>query len=93
MIKMVSCELEFRGINRAILGVYFEELDGRMVTDSFPFIYEGNGWRGEVLSEEEVAFTSVFRVNAVRIRFLANSVDELNRLIEKYRYKTLRVGG
>jgi hypothetical protein len=92
-MKMVSRELEFRGIHRTHLGVYFEELGGRLVTDSFPFLYEGDGWRGEVLSEVEIAFTSVFRVNAVKIRFLANSDEELDRLIENYRYKTFRVGG
>lgn len=90
---MVSRELEFRGINRAHLGMYFVELGGQLMTDSFPYIYKGDGWRGEVLSEEELAFTSVFKVNAVLVRFVAESDAELDELIKNYRYKTTRVGG
>jgi hypothetical protein len=92
---MVSRELEFRGIPLAQLGQYLEDLDGRLVTDSdvFPFVYEGDGWKGELLSEDELEFTSVFRVNAVKIRFSADSEEQLDRLIKDYRFKTFRVGG
>ncbi|CAM3917444.1 hypothetical protein [Mesobacillus thioparans] len=85
--------LEFRGINRNHLGMYFEELGGRLVTDSFPFVYESDSWRAEILSEDELIFTKTFIVNAVHIRFEAKSQDELDQLIKNYRYKTTRVGG
>jgi hypothetical protein len=92
---MVGRELEFRGINLTYLGIYFEELGGRLVSESetFPFIYEGEGWRGELVSEEELSFTSVFKVNAVLVRFVAESEAELEALIKNYRFKTFRVGG
>lgn len=85
--------LEFRGINRDHLGMYFEELGGSLMTDSFPYVYEGERWRGEILSEDELAFTKTFIVNAVHIRFEAESQDDLEQLIKNYRYKTTRVGG
>jgi hypothetical protein len=93
--EMVSRELEFRGIPLAQLRQYLEDLDGRLVTDSdvFPFVYEGDGWKGELLSEDELAFTSVFRVNAVFIRFSAETEEKLDSLIKSYRFKTTRVGG
>ncbi|WP_226085803.1 hypothetical protein [Mesobacillus sp. S13] len=90
---MVDRILEFRGINRDHLGMYFEELGGTLVTDSFPFVYEGDSWRAEILSEDELAFTKTFIVNAVHIRFEAESLEELEQLIKNYRYKTTRVGG
>jgi hypothetical protein len=93
VVSIVSRDLEFRGINRAHLGMYFEELGGRRLTDFFPFVYEGDGWRGEVLSEEEISFTSTFKVNAVFVRFSAANDEQLNKLIKNYRYKTTRVGG
>ncbi|MBT2659538.1 hypothetical protein [Bacillus sp. ISL-45] len=90
---MVDRILEFRGINLDHLGMYFEELGGRLVTDSFPFVYEAGGWRAEILSEDELAFTKTFIVNAVHIRFAAETMGELEQLIKNYRYKTTRVGG
>lgn len=95
MGEVISLELEFRGIPRTQLGQYLEDLGGRLVMDSvvFPFVYEGDGWRGELLSEDVLAFTSVFRVNAVNIRFSAVSEEQLDRLIKDYRFKTFRVGG
>lgn len=88
-------ELEIRGIPLAQLGQYLEELGGRLVSDcdTFPFVYEGDGWRGELLSEDELVFTSVFRVNVVKIRFSAVIEEQLDRLIKDYRFKTFRVGG
>lgn len=90
---MVDRILEFRGINRDHLGMYFEELGGRLLTDSFPFVYESEGWSAEILSEDELAFTKTFIVNAVHIRFAAETMEELEQLIKNYRYKTTRVGG
>jgi hypothetical protein len=90
---MVDRILEFRGINREHLGMYFEELGGRLLTGSFPFVYEAEGWRAEILSEDELAFTKTFIVNAVHIRFAAESLEDLEQLIKNYRYKTTRVGG
>jgi len=90
---MVDRILEFRGINRDHLGTYFEELGGVLTSNTFPFVYDGEGWRAEILSEEEILFTKTFIVNAVHIRFAADSLAELEQVIKKYRYKTTRVGG
>jgi hypothetical protein len=92
---VINRELEIRGIPLAQLGQYLEDLGGRLVTDSdaFPFVYEGDGWKVELLSEDELAFTSVFKVNAVKIKFSAVSEEQLDGLIKNYRYKTFRVGG
>jgi hypothetical protein len=88
-------ELEIRGIPLAQLRQYLIDLGGRLVKDcdSFPIVYEGDGWKGELLSEDELMFTSVFRVNAVKISFSAVSEEQLEGLIKNYRYKTFRVGG
>jgi hypothetical protein len=88
--------LEIRGIPLAHLREYLEDLGGRLVltdSDAFPFVYEGDGWKGELLSEDEIAFTTVFRVNVVKIRFSAVFEEQLDMLIKNYRYKTFRVGG
>lgn len=90
---MPERELEFRGIKREHLGVYFDELGGVQKTNSFPFIYEGVAWSAHILSEEELAFTSVFKVNAIYIRFTAENEETLEALIKNYRYKTTRIGG
>jgi hypothetical protein len=92
----INRELEIRGIPRTQLGEYLEDLGGRLVltdSDAFPFVYEGDGWKGELLSEDEIAFTSVFRVNVVKIRFSAVFEEQLDKLIKNYRFKTFRVGG
>jgi hypothetical protein len=92
----INRELEIRGIPRAQLGEYLEDLGGRLVvtdSDTFPYVYEGDGWKGELLSEDEIAFTSVFRVNVVKIRFSAVFEEQLDKLIKNYRFKTFRVGG
>lgn len=86
-------ELEFRGINRKHLGMYFEELGAKQKTDSFPFVYQGKGWFGEIIKEEELLFTPAFKVNSVIVRFNAENEDSLNELIKKYRFKTTRIGG
>jgi hypothetical protein len=91
--EMVVRELEFRGINLSDLRSYFEALGGRLVTEEFPYVYEGESWRGELLSEEELSFTSVFKVNSVKIRFVAETEMILEDLIKDYRLKTFRVGG
>lgn len=90
---MTSQELEFRGINLSHLGMYFEELGGKQTTTDFPIIYQGEDWRGEILSETELAFTSVFKVNVVKVRFMAKDSGALEALIKNYRYKTTRIGG
>lgn len=90
---MVDRVLEFRGINREHLGLYFEELGSERKTDSLPLTYVGDGWQAEILSETEISFTKSFKVNAVHIRFEAESLADLELLIKKYRYKTTRVGG
>ncbi|WP_342430221.1 hypothetical protein [Neobacillus sp. FSL H8-0543] len=86
-------KLEFRGINRNHLGMYFEELGGELITDSFPYIYKADSWSGEILEEAEISFTAVFKVNTVQIRFIAEDEETLSELIKKYRFKTTRIGG
>jgi hypothetical protein len=86
-------DLEFRGIHRNHLLLYFEELGGKLVTDSFPYIVKAEKWTGEILSEEELTITSTFKVNSVKIRFMAEEENILQELIKKYRYKTTRIGG
>jgi hypothetical protein len=90
---MPSLDLEFRGISIKHLGMYFEEIGGVLVTETFPYIYKANGWSGEILSESEITFTAVFKVNTVQVRFIAEDEESLNELIKKYRYKTTRIGG
>lgn len=111
---MASRDLEFRGINRRHLEMYFEELGGKRLakesrreseqvpasqtkdtdtdSDSFPSIFVAAGWEGQILSEQEISFTSIFKVNAVMVRFTADDEVGLEELIKKYRYKTTRVG-
>lgn len=90
---MLVKELEFRGIRKEHLGMYFEELGAEKVTDCFPYTYSAEGWTGQILSEEIISITSTFKVNAVFVRFSAESASALEELIKKYRYKTSRVGG
>ena len=90
---MAEIDLEFRGIKIDHLGMYFQELGAIQVTDTFPFIYEAEGWSGQILSEEELAFTAIFKVNAVKVRFIAEDEDTLLKVIKNYRYKTTRIGG
>ncbi|MDP4163346.1 MAG: hypothetical protein Q8906_15425 [Bacillota bacterium] len=85
--------LEFRGINRKHLEMYFTELGGKQMSDSLPNVLVGKGWRGEILDEQELSFTNTFKVNAVRIRFYAEDECLLKELIKNYRYKTTRIGG
>ncbi|MEW9052781.1 MAG: hypothetical protein AB2392_16585 [Neobacillus sp.] len=90
---MAVLDLEFRGIKLEHLGMYFEELGGKSVTVKFPYIYEGKGWSGQILKEEELTITSTFKVNAVKIRFLAEDENSLQELVKNYRVKTRRIGG
>jgi hypothetical protein len=90
---MPEQELEFRGINRRHLGMYFEELGGKQITDEFPYIYESKEWVGEIVREEELSITSTFKVNSVHIRFYASDDMTLKELIKNYRVKTRRIGG
>lgn len=135
--NMMSRELEFRGISRSDLEMYFEELGGKRrqsdsdsdndnainiasvnasdspidiaidndiafdsaransspESDGFPAVFVGDGWQGQILREEEISFTTVIKVNAVHVRFLAADEAGLDELIKKYRLKTTRVGG
>lgn len=90
---MLVKELEFRGIPLKHLGMYFQELGGEQVTDSFPFIYRAEDWCAHILNEEEIAFTAVFKVNAVHIHFMAKNEEILETVIKGYRMKTFRAGG
>lgn len=92
MINMQKMDLEFRGIPLTALESYFEELDGKQVTDDFPIIFDGGDWKGEIRSEEELQIASTYRVNAVHISFSAKEKSQLDELITKYRKKTTRVG-
>jgi hypothetical protein len=90
---MTEMNLEFRGICLEVLGGYLEELGGKRKTNSFPYIYEGDRWSAQILREEEITFTAVFKVNAVHIHFFTENDKVMEELIKKYRYKTIRVGG
>jgi hypothetical protein len=90
---MPKQELEFRGINRKHLGMYFEELGGKQITNSYPYTYQSDNWTGEILSEEELTITSTFKVNRVYIRFTAKDDNNLKEIIKSFRVKTTRIGG
>ncbi|WHY87718.1 hypothetical protein QNH39_07760 [Neobacillus novalis] len=90
---MIIRDLEFRGINREHLGMYFEELGAVPISDSYPYVFAGDGWSGKILSEKEIAFTTSFKVNAVQVRFEAENEAAMLELIKQYRYKTTRIGG
>jgi hypothetical protein len=93
VVKMAVLDLEFRGIKLEHLGMYFEELGGKLITDCFPYIYKCEDWSGEILNEEELTITSTFKVNAVKIRFQAEDEITLQELVKNYRVKTRRIGG
>lgn len=92
---MVNKILEFRGIRLHHLWMYLEELgeDEQVLADPLPSRYQGKGWSAIILSEETLTFTPTFKVNAVKIRFEADSEKSLEMLIKNFRYKTTRVGG
>lgn len=89
---MESETLEFRGINISHLKQYFIELGGQPSKEN-DNRFIGDGWYGEILSEGEVMFTPVFKVNTVIILFTAENKDDLKSHLKNYRYKTTRVGG
>jgi hypothetical protein len=91
--KMLKQELEFRGINLKHLGMYFEELGGKPITNQFPYIYKSDNWCGEIVGEDELSITSTFKVNTVHVRFYASDEETLKELIKNYRVKTRRIGG
>lgn len=90
---MVSKEQEYRGIPLSALGSYFEELGARKQTEAFPYTYQSNQWRAEILHEKMITFTSVIQVNSVLIRFTADNDEIMGQLLKCYSYKTLRAGG
>ena len=89
---MPTRELEFRGINRHHLEMYFEELGGKRITDSFPIIFSTDNWNAYILSEEEMMFTKAFKVNVVHIRLSADNEERLEEVLKQYRYKTTESG-
>lgn len=90
---MPEKELEFRGISLKHLKMYFEELGGKQISDSFPLVYRGDHWSACILSEGEISFTAAFKVNAVFIRIMADDDEVLEDVLKRYRLKTLRIGG
>jgi hypothetical protein len=85
--------LELRGIPLTHLVAYLVECGGDPPDETLPMIIRGNRWQAEVLREETVTITSRFHVNAVFIRFQADDDQTLNRLLDRFRLKVLRVGG
>nr|WP_239094023.1 hypothetical protein [Bacillus sp. B15-48] len=74
--------------------MYFIELGASRVGDKLLYMHDGeNKWCGEILKEEEISFTPVFKVNTVMVRFSAKDEATLEELIKNYRYKTTRIGG
>lgn len=90
---MSETKLEFRGIRLDHLLDYFKELGGVQLTSQFPIQFKGTNWESSILSEEEIKITSSFFVNAVHISFKAETDENLETLLKKYRKKTTRVGG
>lgn len=56
---MVEKTLEFRGIKREHICTYLTEMGGNQVTFTFPLIYDGLGWRVQLLNEKELDRKSV----------------------------------
>jgi hypothetical protein len=83
--------LEIRGISVNQLVTYLLELGGAQ-QDSV-YLVRGANWDAELIREEEKQITSRFRVNAVFIRFRADTEEQLNQLLASFRKKTMRVGG
>lgn len=90
---MIEKTLEFRGISLGQLMDYLLECGAKPCSDRLPYLFAGEQWQAEILREEEVQITSRFQVNAVFIRFQANTQEMLDFVIASYRKKTLRVGG
>ncbi|MGQ7279575.1 hypothetical protein ACT91Q_16550 [Brevibacillus thermoruber] len=91
---MVEHVLELRGIPLSHLVAYLVECGGDPPPDeTLPIVVQGHGWQAEVLREESVRITSRFHVNAVFIRFHADDDHTLNRLLDRFRIKVMRVGG
>ena len=63
------------------------------MTIHFRLFIKGMNGVLDILREEELAFTTVFKVNAVFIRFFADHEEVLEEIIKKYRFKTTRTGG
>lgn len=90
----MSCkELEFRGIPLSHLGMYFEELGAKKITNSFPYLYTAPTWSAVLLNEEHIKIASNFFVNSVQVRFEAENEEIMENAIKRYRSKTTRVGG
>jgi hypothetical protein len=85
--------LELRGIPLSHLVTYLVECGGEPADETLPIVIRGDRWQAEVLREETVRITSRFHVNAVFIRFRADDDHALNRLLDRFRVKVMRVGG
>jgi hypothetical protein len=89
----VEQTLEFRGIRIEHLMDYLREIEAVQHTYEFPYVFEALGWNASILREDELRFTPVFIVNAVFIRFEAQTEELLKDTITAYRKKTFRAGG
>jgi hypothetical protein len=85
--------LELRGIPLSHLVTYLVECGAEPPDETVPIVVRGHGWQAEVLREETVRITSRFHVNAVFIRFHADDDHTMNRLLDRFRIKVMRVGG
>lgn len=92
---MILCKkvLEFRGIALQQIQLYFQELGGSRLSNHFPIHYQGENWCATILKEEELAFTSAFKVNSVPIEFKAETEEKLTEIIAQFRKKSFRAGG
>jgi len=85
--------LELRGIRLTHLIDYLKELGAEPRSSDIPMRFEGPGWRADILEETEIRFTPIFAVNAVKIRFAADTDEQLAAVVRAYRTKTFRAGG
>lgn len=89
----VEQTLEFRGIRLEHLINYLTELAAIQETFEPPYVFQGSGWKADILREDQVQITSRFVINAVFIRFEASTEEGLQEVIKAYRMKTYRAGG
>ncbi|WP_338472170.1 hypothetical protein R4Z10_05330 [Niallia sp. XMNu-256] len=85
--------LEFRGVALQQIQLYLKELGGERLNNHFPIRYQAENWIVFILCEEEISFTTAFKVNSVKIKFSANSEEQLNDVITNFRKKSFRAGG
>jgi hypothetical protein len=93
VVNMEEKQLEFRGINLHELMSYIKDIGGLQKTNSFPYVFKGADWSIEIVEERAIKITSTFEVNAVFIKFSADTEEMVEELIKQYRKKTFRAGG